>query len=102
MQRGPVYIDYHEILTLESFPPQFRLHVKGSLPTPCHQLRAVVDEPDEQNRIQVQIFSLVGPDIACTQVLEPFDASIPLGSQFKGSNAYSVYVNGEKVGEIMP
>jgi hypothetical protein len=101
LQRGPVYIDYHEILTLESFPPQFRLHVKGSLPTPCHELRAVVDNPDDQNRIQVQVFSLFNPDTACTQVLQPFDASIPLGRDFKGTS-YTVYLNGEKVEEIKP
>jgi hypothetical protein len=100
MQRGEVFIDSQEILVLESFPLQFRLHVIGSLPTPCHELRAVVDEPDEQNRILVQIYSLIDPDMVCTQVLEPFDTSLSLGSYASGS--YTVFVNGEEVGEITP
>jgi hypothetical protein len=99
-QRGEVYIDSHDILILESFPPQFRLQVTGSLPTPCHELRAVVDEPDEQNQIHVEMYSLVDPAITCAQVLEPFEASISLGSFESGS--YTVFVNGEQVGEINP
>jgi hypothetical protein len=100
MVRSEVYIDSQEILTLESFPPQFRLHVIGSLPTPCHKLRAVVYEPDEQNQIHVQIFSWVDPDIVCAQVLQALDASIPLGSYASGS--YRVFVNGAEVGQINP
>lgn len=100
MQGGEAYIDSQEILILKSFPPQYQLHVNGSLPTPCHELRAVIDEPDERNRIQVQVFSLVDPNTICTQVLEPFEANIPLGSYASGS--YTVFVNGEEVGEITP
>jgi hypothetical protein len=70
----------------------------GSLPTPCHQLRVVIDEPDDQNQIQVQIYSLVDPNTVCIQVLETFDATIPLGSYASGS--YTLFVNGEKVGDI--
>lgn len=65
MQRGEVYIDSQEILILESFPLQYQLHVKGSLPTPCHQLRAVINEPEEQRQIRVELFSLVDPDMVC-------------------------------------
>lgn len=99
-QRGEVYIDSHEILILESFPPQFLLQVSGSLPTPCHEPRAVVNEPDDQNQIHVEMYSLVDPAMNCIQVLEPFEASIPLGSFSSGS--YIVFVNGEQVGEIEP
>ena len=98
LQRGPVYIDAKDILTLESFPLQFQLHVQGSLPTPCHQLRVVVDKPDQQNQIHVSIYSLVNPDQACTQVLDPFEVNIPLGS-FPSGN-YTILVNDERVGEI--
>jgi hypothetical protein len=98
MQRGEVYIDSQEIIMLKSLPPQFQLHVMGSLPTPCHQLRVVIDEPDDQNQIQVQIYSLVDPNTVCIQVLETFDATIPLGSYASGS--YTLFVNGEKVGDI--
>ena len=100
MQRGEVYIDSTDILILESFPLQFQLNVKGSLPTPCHQLRVVVDEPDEKNQIHVLLYSLVDPTAVCTQVLEPFEVNIPLGSFTSGS--YTIFVNDEKIGEITP
>jgi hypothetical protein len=100
LQRGEVYMDSHEITMLKSLPPQFQLIVKGSLPTPCHQLRAVVDLPDAQNQIHVLLYSLSDPNTACTQVLEPFEASVPLGTFSEGS--YTVFVNGEQVGEITP
>jgi hypothetical protein len=98
MTRGDVMIDSSEILVLESFPIQATLHLKGALPTPCHKLRAEVSEPDEQNRIQVEVYSLVEPGQVCIQVLEPFETNIPLGSFASGT--YEVWVNGEKVGEI--
>ena len=100
MGRSEVHIDSQEILTLESFPPQFQLHVIGSLPTPCHKLRSVVYEPDEQNQIYVQIFSWVDPDIVCARAPQALDASIPLGSYASGS--YTLFVNGAKVGQINP
>jgi hypothetical protein len=31
LTRGNVYIDQAEIMTLESFPPQFRIHITGKL-----------------------------------------------------------------------
>lgn len=101
LQRGEADIDSQEILILESFPPQFRLQMTGALPTPCHQLRAVVHEPNDQNEIHVEIYSVVDPNTTCIQVLEAFEASIPLGSNLE-AGSYTVFVNGELVGEINP
>jgi len=100
MSRGEVFMEEPQILILESFPPQFVMQLSGSLPTPCHQLRVEVSEPDEQNRIQVEVYSLVDPEQVCIQVLEPFEANVHLGSFASG--AYTVWVNGEQVGEIAP
>ena len=99
LKRGNIFIDTTEILILESFPMQYMLHVQGRLPTPCHLLRAVVTGPDAQNQIQVEVYSLVEAKI-CTDVIKPFDISIPLGSYSTGK--YSVWVNGTQVGEIAP
>ena len=98
LKRGQVFLDKTEILTMESFPPQFMLHIKGALPTPCHKLRVEVGKPDEQNRIDVEVYSLSDPNEVCIQVLQAFDENIPLGSYPSGT--YTVYVNGEKVGEL--
>ena len=98
MVRGSVFIDSREILILESFPVQVMLNLKGSLPTPCHQLRAETSGPDEQNRIQVEVYSLSDPEEVCIQIIEPFETGLNLGSFPSGT--YSVWVNGEMVGEV--
>ena len=94
---GPVFVDSTEILYLESFPVQARLVVRGSLPTPCHEARWEVE--DSGWGIEVTLWSeiLLGQD--CAQVLEPFEASIPLGS-FEFSNS-SVLLNGEEIGRLV-
>ena len=96
--RGPVYLEETQIYVLESYPMQVRLQLKGNLPTPCHQLRAVVSGPDSQDRINVELYSLVEPDLNCIQVLEPFDETVSLGSFTGGS--FTVWVNGEKVEDL--
>jgi hypothetical protein len=98
MDRGSVYIDNVNILTLESFPPQFNVEVQGNLPTPCHRLRYVINEPAAQNNINIEIFTLVNPEEMCIQVLQPFDEVISLGSFPDGS--YTVLVNGQAAGQI--
>jgi hypothetical protein len=98
MQRGIVYIDEQNILITESFPPQFELALKGNLPTPCHQLRVQIPEPDRSNQIQVEVYSLVKPGEICIQVLEPFEVQIPLKDLPSGQ--YTVWVNGEKAGNV--
>ena len=58
MIRGEVFVDSQEILLMESYPVQVALQVSGNLPTPCHMLRAEVSEPDSENNINVELFSL--------------------------------------------
>jgi hypothetical protein len=96
--RGNVFIDSSDLLIMESYPVQIALVLKGSLPTPCNQLRVVANPPDEQNQIQVEVYSVIDPAETCIQVLEPFDANIGLGSFPSGH--YSVWVNGEMAGEF--
>ncbi|HJW91227.1 MAG TPA: hypothetical protein VJ436_11360 [Anaerolineales bacterium] len=100
MSRGEVFVDTQDILVLESFPPQFVLALAGSLPTPCNQLRVRVSDPDAQNRILVEVYSLVDPGQACIQVLEPFEANVPLGSFASGE--FTVLINGQEIGQITP
>ena len=98
MDRGQVFVDETQLLVMESFPPQYLLQVSGSLPTPCHSVRASISEPNAQNQINVEVFSLVDPNLTCVQVLEPFQTGINLGSLPQGS--YTVLLNGEQVAEI--
>jgi hypothetical protein len=98
MVRGNVFIDTSQVITMESQPLQIAVHLTGSLPTPCHKLRARLSPPDAQHRINLEVYSLVEPDVVCTQVLQPFDTTIPLGSFPKGQ--YSVMLNGKEAGQF--
>jgi hypothetical protein len=95
LTRGNVFVDASDVILLESYPVQVELLLMGNLPTPCHQLRAIVSSPDDQNYIEIEVYSLTDPDMICTQVLDPFEARIPLGAYAEGS--FTVLVNGEVV-----
>ncbi len=98
LTRDTVFLDSTDLLTMESSPLQFTLVLKGNLPSPCHGLRVAVSEPDPQNKIAVDVYSVTDPDKACIQVLEPFEVNFPLGSFPEGK--YTLWVNGELVAEF--
>jgi NADPH-dependent ferric siderophore reductase len=77
---------------------QFAVDLKGSLPTPCNQPRMVVAPPDPQNRIALEAYSVIDPNRVCNQMVQPFEATITLGKLPQGH--YTVWVNGEEIGEI--
>ena len=95
---GKAFVDKANLLSLESNPVQTELVISGSLPTPCHILKASLKGPDDQNRIQVQLYSLVQSDTICAQVLKPFETNIPLGTLKSGK--YTVFLNDKQVGEF--
>ena len=98
LDRGEAFVQASDILVLESFPPQYVLNLEGALPTPCHELRVDVSEPDADNRILVEVYSVVDPEQVCIQILEPFTANVPLGSFPDGS--YTLWLNGEQISEF--
>jgi hypothetical protein len=93
---GPVFVDFADILYLESFPVQVRLQIRGSVPTPCHQTQWDVAETGRG--IEVTLWSVIALGQDCPQVLEPFDVSVPLGSYETAD--LPVSLNGELVGRI--
>jgi hypothetical protein len=98
LSRGEIFIEEKGLVIRESFPPQIALGISGNLPTPCHQLRAVINEANAENRINVEVYSVVDPNMICTQVLKPFMENIELGTFPNGH--YSVYVNDVLAGEF--
>jgi hypothetical protein len=98
LTRGTVFINEISLLIRESYPPQIAVSVSGDLPTPCHALRAAIALPDQDNKIMIDMYSVVDPNTVCTQVLEPFQAQIELGTFPTGH--YSVWVNGQSAGEF--
>ena len=98
LTRGNVYINEASLIIRESFPPQISVTITGDLPTPCNQLRAEVHPPDAENKIVVDVYSVVDPDQVCVQVLEPFEEAIDLGTFPTGH--YTVWVNDQMAGEF--
>lgn len=98
LTRGEAYIDSRQLLTMESYPLQFMLSLKGNLPTPCHQLRVLVSPPDSENKILVEVYSVTDPNKVCTQALSSFEVNVPLGSFQTGY--YILLINGEQVAEF--
>jgi hypothetical protein len=98
--RGNAFVNDAQLMIMESYPVQVSLSVSGDLPTPCNELRYTIEQPDEENRIYVEVYSVIDPGIMCTQVLDPFAVNISLPVQDLPEGTYSVYVNGELVGEF--
>lgn len=98
LQRGQAFVQQADIQVMESFPPQFSLSLRGTLPTPCHQLRVELAPPDDQKVIQVSVYSVVDPNVICVQVLAPLEAVVRL--QGLATGQYTVVVNGKEAGSL--
>jgi hypothetical protein len=98
LEKGTFFAEEASLLVLESFPVQVNLLISGNLPTPCHQLRVSIAQPDAKNRIVIEVYTVVDPNVICIQVLKPIEATFPLGT-FPGGH-YSVWVNGTLAGEF--
>jgi hypothetical protein len=80
----------------QSFPAPVSAILNGDLSDPCHQLRVMVTFANAQNQINLEVYSVFDPSVACITVLKPFTVSIPLGSYT--NSQYTVMVNGERLG----
>lgn len=94
-----VYVEGSDLLVLESYPPQYMLHVAGNLPNPCHNLRIKVNPPDTKNNLMVEVYSVVDPKMNCIEMIKAFDASVRLDVGL-AAGKYAVWVNGEPIGDI--
>lgn len=99
-QRGAVYIHRADLLVAESYPIQIFLHITGDLPTPCHEFRGEQSAPDAENRISITAWSESDPGAICVQMLEPFEANWPVRMTDAAEGTYTVWLNGELVGEF--
>jgi hypothetical protein len=100
LARGQAFVEFEqsEILVLESDPVQTNVILRGYLPDPCHELRVVIDGPNRRNQIFLEVYSVVETGKACVTKIEPYEATIPLGSLPAGS--YSIWVNDQKLGDF--
>lgn len=86
------------LLAKNTDPPQIVLILSGTLPSPCHTLRARVSPPDAAYQVHIELYSVTNPDLNCTAVLKQFEAEIPLGSYSPG--LYDVWINGQYAGNF--
>ena len=106
LTRDDVFFDLptSQVVISLAQPVKAEAILSGNLPDPCHYLRVVVTPADANNVISLEVYSVVDTRTACTTVLQPFSARIPLGSYSSGD--YKVTVNGEPLGQfpavIMP
>lgn len=100
MVRDPVYLSGMQLFVMESYPVQISLHVSGELPTPCHTFSYTIAEPNEKMEIHIDAFSLVEDEAICVQVIQPFEENVTIQMTGQADGLYSVWVNGEKVGEF--
>jgi hypothetical protein len=98
LTRGAIFLHEASLVIRESFPPQISIMFSGDLPTPCHELRAILNPPDDENKIIVDAYSVVDPNMACIQVLQSFQGSIDLGTFPTGH--YTVWINDNLAGEF--
>ena len=100
LTRGEVTLDMDlsQLLTIPAEAGEEAVFLQGYLPTPCHQLRLGLSSPDTQNRINIEIYSVVDPQTICNMVVVPYQITVPLGQDLSGH--YTVYVNGQVLGEF--
>ena len=80
-------------------PLRAELHILGSLPSVCSELRVKVNPPNLEYQIGIEIYSVVGPKLNCENVLQQVDTIILLGAYSTGQ--YTIWVNDSYVGDIV-
>jgi hypothetical protein len=86
-----------EIWTLESFPVQIHVLVKGNLPDGCTVINQISESRgpcNEDNAFWVEITTVRRADEACTRAPIPFEEIIPLDVYGLRAGVYAVDVNG--------
>jgi inhibitor of cysteine peptidase len=92
---GKAAVQSIEILIMESFPVQVTVLARGELPDACTEIGRVDQRVDPENdTLWVEITTVRPTDLACIQVLAPFEERIPLDVVGLPAGTYTVDVNG--------
>lgn len=90
---GLATVESVQILTLESFPVQINVRVRGMLPNGCTEIEEIVSQSDDTH-FEIAITTVQQPDTVCTEALVPFEEMVPLDVEGLDAGTYSVTVNG--------
>ena len=85
-----------EVFLLESFPLQARVRVSGNLPDGCTELVEISVEQQGQEFILTLTTRRPTGDVACTQVLVPFEEMVDLDIQGLDAGTYAVIAQEEQ------
>jgi len=101
LQRGEAIVDLanSQVFVTTSDPAQAKANLIGNLPDQCHLLRVIVAPPDTSNTINLEVYSVVDANKTCSNEIEPFSVTIPLGNYNRGE--FDVKVNGEQLGQLI-
>jgi hypothetical protein len=80
-------------------PLRSELHVLGSMPSVCSELRIKVNPPNIEYQISIEIYSVADPKLNCENVFQQVETTILLGAYSAGQ--YTVWVNDSYVGDIV-
>jgi hypothetical protein len=94
-QRVDAPIDGLDILILESFPPQYMLHIQAGLPSGCAK-QAGYEASRFGSVITVRVYnSIPTGQVACTMIYGTYELNLNLGSDYTPGQTYTVRVNDE-------
>lgn len=91
-------MDNSRVVVSNETPTQVSVQLSGSLADPCHELRVVVSPANANREINLEVYSVYDSSVMCITVIKTFNVDIPLGTYPSGQ--YTVYVNGELLGEF--
>jgi hypothetical protein len=88
-------IDGVDVLTLESFPPQYVVKVQAGLPSGCAQKHGH-KVARQGNVITISVENTLPKEpVPCTMIYGMYEVTINLGSDFQSGVTYTVKVNDE-------
>jgi inhibitor of cysteine peptidase len=90
---GTAVVESVDVRILESFPVQVQVLAKGYLQDSCTKLDTTTQSLDSHTFIVTMTTSRPA-DLACTQVITPFEEPIPLDVAGLKAGTYTVIVNG--------
>jgi hypothetical protein len=79
-------------------PLRAELHVLGSMPSVCSELRIKVNPPNVEYQIIIEIYSVADSKLNCGRVFQQFETTILLGAYSAGQ--YTVWGNENLVGSL--
>lgn len=80
-------------------PMRSELHILGSMPSVCSELRIKVNPPNNNYQINIEIYSVANPRLNCENVFQQVDTTILLGTYSAGQ--YTIWVNDSLVGSMV-